>query len=136
MRAWWPSQSISKPFTYALALHDRGAATVARKIDVEPSGDAFNEISLDAATGRPRNLLINAGAITAASLVAGDGTDHRFARVREWFGRFAGRELDVDEDVFRSEVGTAHRYRAIAHLLREFGILDGDPEEALERSSA
>jgi glutaminase len=45
-------QSIAKPFTYGLALADRGHATVAGKIDVEPSGDAFNEISLDPVTAQ------------------------------------------------------------------------------------
>ena len=43
-------QSISKPFSYALALADRGLATVAERVDVEPSGEAFNEISLDPTT--------------------------------------------------------------------------------------
>ena len=41
-------QSVSKPFTYALALADQGLAAVAAKVDVEPSGEPFNEISLDA----------------------------------------------------------------------------------------
>ncbi len=54
-------QSISKPFTYALALADRGPAAVAARIDVEPSGEPFNEISLDPNTERPRNPMINAG---------------------------------------------------------------------------
>jgi len=44
-------QSISKPFVYATALADRGQAYVASKIGVEPSGDAFNSISLDPGTG-------------------------------------------------------------------------------------
>jgi len=43
-------QSISKPFSYALALADRGLAAVAERVDVEPSGEAFNEISLDPTT--------------------------------------------------------------------------------------
>src|SRR4029078_2194575 len=39
-------QSISKPFTYGLALEDRGRDAVLAKIGVEPTGDAFNSISL------------------------------------------------------------------------------------------
>src|SRR5664279_4764407 len=39
-------QSISKPFTYGLALADLGFEAVDAKVGVEPSGDAFNSISL------------------------------------------------------------------------------------------
>lgn len=126
-------QSISKPFTYALALSDQGFGAVAEKVDVEPSGEAFNEISLASDTGRPPNPMINAGAITAASLVAGDSSSHRFNRVRDWFSGFAGRELGLDEEVYTSELTTAHRNRAIAHMLREFNILEGNPEETLDQ---
>lgn len=124
-------QSISKPFTYALALRDSGLDAVARKVGVEPSGDAFNEISLAPDTGRPFNPMINAGAITTSSLVAGDDREARFERVLRGFGEFAGRDLDVDESIYESELSTAHRNRAIAHMLREFEILEGDPEEVL-----
>ena len=40
-------QSISKPFVYGLALEDRGKAAVLERIGVEPTGDAFNAISLE-----------------------------------------------------------------------------------------
>jgi len=43
-------QSISKPFTYALALDQSGEQAVDAKIGVEPSGEAFNEISVDEVT--------------------------------------------------------------------------------------
>ncbi|MEP7180550.1 MAG: glutaminase, partial [Betaproteobacteria bacterium] len=39
-------QSVSKPLTYGLALEDKGEDRVLAKIGVEPSGDAFNAISL------------------------------------------------------------------------------------------
>ncbi|MGN2637113.1 glutaminase A [Nocardia takedensis] len=126
-------QSISKPFTYALALADRGVATVAEHIDVEPSGEAFNEISLDPVTERPRNPMINAGAITAASLVAGRDSADRFERVRRCYSRFAGRELSVNDAVYRSEARTGYRNRAIGYMLRSFGIIDSDPDEAVDR---
>lgn len=48
-------QSISKPFVYGLVLDDRGTEYVLSKVGVEPSGDAFNAISLHKSTGRPLN---------------------------------------------------------------------------------
>ena len=124
-------QSVSKPFTYALALADRGLAAVAAKVDVEPSGEPFNEISLDPISERPRNPMINAGAITAASLVAGGDADERFERLRAYYSRFAGRDLQVDQDMFASEDRTGNRNRAIGYMLRSFGILEEDPQTTL-----
>ena len=42
------------------------------KIGVEPSGEAFNEISVDKTTKKPKNPMINAGAIAAVSLDPGE----------------------------------------------------------------
>ncbi|AYF76222.1 glutaminase A [Nocardia yunnanensis] len=126
-------QSISKPFTYALALADRGPAAVAERIDVEPSGEPFFEISLDPTTQRPRNPMINAGAIAAAALVDGADAADRFARIRRSYSRFAGRQLSMNEAVYASESRTGYRNRAIAYLLRGAGIVDGDPDEAVDR---
>jgi len=125
-------QSVSKPFTYGLALADHGEAAVLAKIGVEPSGDAFNAISLRPQTGAPMNPLINAGAIAACGLVRGDGVDGRISRILEMFGRFAGRTLDVDERVYASESATGHRNRAIGWMLRTFGVLPDEPTPTLE----
>jgi glutaminase len=124
-------QSVSKPFTYALALHDRGLAAVLDKIDVEPSGDAFNEISLEPSTGRPRNPMINAGAIAAHALVEGGSSEVRVERILDFFSELAGRQLAVDESVFESELGTAHRNLAIAHMLRTVGAIEDDPVDVV-----
>ena len=45
-RAPFTIQSISKPLTYGLVLDDLGEAAVRRRIGVEPTGDAFNAITL------------------------------------------------------------------------------------------
>lgn len=125
-------QSISKPLTYGLALSDRGVAAVAAKIDVEPSGEPFNEISLDPVTERPRNPMINAGAITAASLISGADPADRFERIRRCYSTYAGRELVLDRQVYESEARTGHRNRAIGHMLRSFGIVTDDPADAVD----
>jgi glutaminase A len=125
-------QSVSKPFTYALALDQIGQDAVDARIGVEPSGEAFNEISVDVATKTPKNPMINAGAIAAVSLVPGATPDERFARIREFYSAFAGRPLDIDTDVYASEKETGSRNRAIAYMLQSFGVLDGDPDEVLD----
>ena len=125
-------QSISKPFVYAAALADRGRDFVSSRVGVEPSGDAFNSISLDHETGAPMNPMINAGAIATASLVAGDTPEAQWERIAACMGSFMGREITVDMDVYRSESETGFRNRAIAWMLKNFGIIDGDPMASLE----
>ena len=125
-------QSISKPFTYALALADCGRDHVLGKIGVEPSGDAFNSISLYKDSGRPFNPMINAGAIASTGLVSAASDDERFERILELCSRCAGRDLDIDEAVYRSERDTGFRNFAIGFMLRNFGILETSPEPVLD----
>lgn len=126
-------QSISKPFAYAAALIDRGFDAVNRAVGVEPSGEAFNELSLERDSRRPKNAMINAGAITTHQLLVGpdaDG-DQRVQRVLEFFSQLANRELTIDEDVCASELASADRNLALAHMLRNYGIIDVEPHRAV-----
>lgn len=125
-------QSVSKPFTYGLALADLGMDTVDAKIDVEPSGDAFNEISLAPGTGRPANAMINAGAIAAASLVKGSGGRSAMVRILSLYSDLAGRPVRPSRRVFDVERRHSDGNHALAYLLRSFGIIEGDPTSALE----
>ncbi|MCW4466803.1 glutaminase [Glutamicibacter sp. MNS18] len=126
-------QSISKPFAYAAAIMDRGLPTVLASIGVEPSGEAFNELSLEPGTNRPRNPMINAGAITAHGLLVGPDADPeaRVDRALRLFSQLAGRQLRVDENVCVSELETADHNLAMAHMLRSYGILADDPHEVV-----
>jgi glutaminase len=125
-------QSISKPFVYGLALEDNTRAEVLKKISVEPTGEAFNAISLEPGTGRPRNPMINAGAIAAAGLIAGKEPQTRLRRMLEMFALYCGEEVKLDEPVYQSESTTGHRNRAIGHMLRNFDILTEPPEPVVD----
>src|ERR1700738_3389587 len=124
-------QSMSKPFVFALALDTLGAARVESAIGVEPSGDPFNSIRLNA-DNHPFNPMVNAGAITCTGLIREAKGDGAFEYIRRALSRFAGRELDVDEAVLTSETVSGDRNRAIAYLLRTSHVIKEDVNAVLE----
>lgn len=124
-------QSVSKPFVYAWALERLGAGKVHERVGVEPAGDSFDSaITLEQATRRPHNPMINAGALAVTGLLveAGLGIED----LLEALGRFAGRPLQVDLPIYLSESATAYRNRAIAYLMRHFGMLRAPVEATLD----
>jgi len=128
-------QSIAKVFAYGLALDDLGPREVGKKIDVEPSGDPFNEISLQHQTGRPDNAMINAGAIATVGLIKGSGGKDRItriSRIMELAAEGSPGELEINRIVYHAENIGGHRNRALAWLLRSFEIIDSDPEPVVQ----
>ncbi|WP_299039324.1 glutaminase [uncultured Pseudokineococcus sp.] len=124
-------QSISKPFAYAVALLDHGFEAVDRVVGVEPSGEAFDELSLEKGSHRPRNPMINAGALAVHSLLDPDNGG-RVERLLDVFSALAGRPLRVDAEVHVSEMATADRNLALAHMLRSYGLVTADVHDVVD----
>lgn len=121
-------QSVSKAFSYCLALELVGREQVLARVGVEPSGDAFNAIIFDPHTNRPFNPMVNAGAITISSLIHKKLGDGAMDFLLQRFSEAAGRDLKISEAVYGSEARTGHRNRAIAHLLLNVGATEAPVE--------
>jgi glutaminase len=125
-------QSISKPFVYGLALEDRGLDYVRNRIGVEPTGDSFNSIIDPVEIYKKQyNPMVNSGAIVATSLIQGNTTEEKYNRLIEMFRRYIGRSITIDTDLFRSKQATDHLNRAIAYLMLNFELLEGNVDEVL-----
>ncbi|MBI0579138.1 glutaminase [Neobacillus cucumis] len=127
-------QSISKVISFITACVTRGISYVLDRVDVEPTGDPFNSIiRLEMhKPGKPFNPMINAGAITVASMLPGDSSQSKLENVNELIERMIGKRPNLNVEVFQSEWQTAHRNRALAYYLKETGFLEAEVEETLE----
>ncbi|MCY8149887.1 glutaminase [Bacillus paralicheniformis] len=127
-------QSISKVISFIAACLTKGISYVLDRVDVEPTGDAFNSIiRLEMyKPGKPFNPMINAGALTVASILPGESALGKMESLHDVIEKMIGKRLEINEEVFRSEWQTAHRNRALAHYLKETGFLEADVEETLE----
>jgi len=125
-------QSISKVFVHGLALEDHGRDFILSRVGVEPTGDAFNSIVLDEQSKRPYNPMVNAGAIATTSLIKGQDLTERLNRLLDMFQRYIGHDIFVDMATYVSERSTGDRNRAMAYLMRHFGMIEADVEDALD----
>lgn len=128
-------QSVIKPIILLLALEDNGTERVNELCGVEATGkpfDAFN-YSDRALTSEHINPMINAGAIALCTLVKGENYEVKFARLLELARKLSGNgALTVNEAVYRSEKATGNKNRALAFMLKAYGMIDGDIEEVLD----
>jgi glutaminase len=126
-------QSISKVFTMAMVTEEKGVDVLPKSVGVDATGQVFNSIhAIEQHKGYEMNPLVNAGAITTTSMVEGKGYNDIWNRILGFYSDFAGRELTVLEDIYRSEADTNQRNQAIAHLMYAYGHIEGDPLQATD----
>ena len=113
--------SVSKPFVFALVCEALGPSEAREALGVNSTGLPFNSLSaVEQSPDGRTNPMVNAGAIAATSLVPGDRPPRSDgSRFTQGLSRFAGRELVLDDEVYRSASATNHRNQSIARLLAE-----------------
>lgn len=127
-------QSISKVFTFTLALERLGDAVWSR-VGREPSGDPFNSIvQLEHERGKPRNPFINAGAIAIADAIMTQcATRSALAEILQFVRGLADdTSIDIDEKVALSEKQNGDRNASLAHFIASFGNLDHHADAVLD----
>ncbi len=125
-------QSIAKLFTLAMAFRGTGAA-IWKRVGREPSGTPFNSlVQLEYEQGRPRNPFINAGALVIADILLAQSGDPKKGFLAFLGGLSGNPKIGIDKSVYRAELHSGHRNRALANLLKDFGNLDHPVEEVLD----
>ncbi len=124
-------QSISKVFTAALVMSEKGSKFVQEKIGVNATGAAFNSIiAIEQHGGSALNPFVNAGAIQSTSWVQAKDSDERWSKISANMSAYAGRQLKLNDDVYISEVNDNKRNQAISKILDAYGRMGSDPLEA------
>jgi glutaminase len=126
-------QSISKVFTLARVLQDSGAEQIQNTIGVDATGQAFNSIvAIEQYKGQEMNPLVNAGAIATTSMVKGASASAVWKNIIETHNAFAGRKLNVNAEVYKSEAATNQRNMAIGELMYAYGRIKANPNQAVD----
>ena len=126
-------QSISKVFTLALVFQESGEPLVENSIGVDATGQVFNSIvAVEQYKGKEINPLVNPGAIATTGMVKGASENEVWGKIIGIHSAFAGRELSVDDEVYRSEAATNQRNRAIGMLMSAYERFPGDPAQAVD----
>ncbi|SFB16410.1 L-glutaminase [Lentibacillus halodurans] len=127
-------QSISKVISFIVACMERGVSYMLQRVDVEPTGEAFNSIMhLEMKpVKKPFNPFNNAGAITVTSALPGKTSDQRLEPVFKLLEKMLGYRPELNVDVYKSEQDSSTRNRAIGYYLLEMDFLESDLDVTLE----
>ncbi|MBM1107834.1 glutaminase [Aurantibacter crassamenti] len=125
-------QSISKVLSLGQAMSLVGE-DLWKRVDVEPSGDPFNHLSLlEMENGIPRNPLINAGAIVVADILISNLENPKLEFLNYVRELTNDNSINFDIEVAKSEKETGYRNYAAANLLKSYGNLKNDVETVLD----
>lgn len=125
-------QSVSKPFVFALVCEALGEELARARLGVNSTGLPFNSLQAVEREAGSTNPMVNAGAIAAASLAPGDTAEAKWRFIHEGLSRFAGRELEVDREVYASEAASNQHNQHTAQLLQRYGRIYFDPMAATD----
>ena len=125
-------QSISKVFTFTLALNYYGKELY-KRVGHEPSGNPFNSlVQLEYENGIPRNPFINAGALVTADSLISIYNDETFNQVLEFIKIASDNEnISYDEEIFQSELEHGFRNFALVNMIKSYGNIKNNISDVI-----
>lgn len=126
-------QSISKVFTFTLALQNYSKELYSR-VGHEPSGDPFNSlVQLEYENGIPRNPFINAGAIVTTDSLISIYKDKTFIEVLEFIKNASNyNTIGYDEEIFKSELKHGYMNLALVNMMKSYKNIKNDTNKVIE----
>ena len=126
-------QSISKVFTFTLALNHYGK-DLYKRVGHEPSGNPFNSlIQLEYENGIPRNPFINAGAIVTADSLVSIYKKNTFDTILDFIKKTSNDEtISYDEEIFESELANGFRNFALINMIKSFNNINNNIDEVID----
>ena len=127
-------ESVSKVPTAILAMQQYGADTILQKIGADATGLPFNSImAILLENDHPSTPLVNAGAITACSMVKPVGnSDGKWKSITDFLAGLCGSPLVLQDELYKSESATNFNNRSIAWLLKNYNRIYDDPDMSLD----
>lgn len=127
-------ESVSKVPTAILAMQQYGADTILQKIGADATGLPFNSImAILLENDHPSTPLVNAGAITACSMVKPVGnSDGKWKSITDFLAGLCGSPLVLQDELYKSELATNFNNRSIAWLLKNYNRIYDDPDMSLD----
>ena len=126
-------QSISKVFTFTLALNHYGKDLYSR-VGHEPSGNPFNSlVQLEYENGIPRNPFINAGAIVTADSLVSLYKENTFETILNFIKSSSNDEtIEYDEDIFSSELAHGFKNFALINMIKSYNNINNDIDDVIK----
>lgn len=125
-------QSIAKVLSLTLAFQQMGEELWTR-VGVEPSGNPFNSLwQLEYEKGKPRNPLINSGAIVICDMLCSLFEDPQHVLL-EFVRKISGiPTVDYDPQLAASEKRSGFRNAALINMMKASGNIHNDIEQVLD----
>lgn len=125
-------QSISKVFALSY-VYDKLGEKLWSRVDVEPSGNAFNSlVQLEADKGIPRNPFINAGALVICDVLLEISNAPKQELLQFIRDLTDDNQIFFNEKVAASEMQNSYRNAAMCNYMKSFGNITNSPDAVIE----